>query len=348
MSADLQCRFYRDEDVPGIVDVLRLCFDDWAKRENPLDYWNWKYRSTPLGSLVALVKVDDVIAGTGHRLRYTIKVGDHVLRSQHGDDFATHPDFRGRGVFTKVLNLLEDERRKDGRGFIYTITTNPIVVKDNLKRGRFDFPQPLVHMILVNKAKSGTQAGIYLLGGLNRIAGKYSAPPIRHGDYVIDAVTGFDSSLDAFYERVKGSYDFIVERNREFLNWRYGDRRGGEFLIEQAKRGDDLLGYVVLEKRERDRISEGYVADLLAEDVDVAASLLKDGLKTLQDLGVGTFHYRAVKNHPYLGIMRRYGFVAAPRMIDMHVLCQFDEPEEAEPLLQAAPGRLYFNYGDYF
>ncbi len=224
-------------------------------------------------------------------------------------------------------------------------------MKDNIKMGRFDLPQPLLHMILVKQARSGTQAGLYLYGGLKRLtkSPSHAASSKPHGDYLIETIREFNGASDTFYERIKDSYNFIVERNKEFMNWRYCDIRGGRFLIKQAKRGDDVLGYIILEVKTKGENSEGYIIDMLAEDDEVATSLLKDGINSLAVLGVGTFNYRVVKNHPYQKISEKLGFVAPPNVIDMHVYCQFDNAEEAkETLLATEPGSIHFNYGDYF
>jgi len=52
MSEDIEMRPYRDGDEEGIVELLQLSFPFWAKRENALQTWKWKFVNNPLNIMV--------------------------------------------------------------------------------------------------------------------------------------------------------------------------------------------------------------------------------------------------------------------------------------------------------
>ncbi len=51
----------------------------------------------------------------------------------------------------------------------------------------------------------------------------------------------------------------------EYLNWRYSDRRGGDYILKEAIEGERALGYVVLRVNGyQEKYPVGYIVDLLA------------------------------------------------------------------------------------
>ena len=61
----------------------------------------------------------------------------------------------------------------------------------------------------------------------------------------IKKISAFDERIDEFWKIVNDNHDFILERGREYLNWRYCDFRAGEFIVEQAEEDGKILGYIV-------------------------------------------------------------------------------------------------------
>jgi hypothetical protein len=53
--------------------------------------------------------------------------------------------------------------------------------------------------------------------------------------------------VDDLWRQVSNRHDFIVERRRDYLNWRYLDPSAGQYVIKQAESDEGrLLGFCVL------------------------------------------------------------------------------------------------------
>jgi hypothetical protein len=148
------------------------------------------------------------------------------------------------------------------------------------------------------------------------------------------------------------AYHFIIEKNREYLNWRYCDPRSnikGRYLIKQIEQDDEILGFIVLEIRNKDDYSEGYVVDLLAlpDRMDVARRLLEVSCLFFRDSGINVVHYRVVKNHPYQGLFSEQGFIDVPSKLHLSYK-MFYHKEKMQIIENSKPIQIHFNYGDYY
>jgi hypothetical protein len=94
----IEYRKYRPGDEAGIVALLKKSFPKWSRRS--VDYWRWKYTSSPLGASVHVAVDGDKIVSVICNLAFYIKVGDQIMMGHYGDDTATDSDYRGRGLYT--------------------------------------------------------------------------------------------------------------------------------------------------------------------------------------------------------------------------------------------------------
>jgi hypothetical protein len=118
----------------------------------------------------------------------------------------------------------------------------------------------------------------------------------------------FNPQIDTFWGKARGHYNYALERNSLYLNWRYTDPRAGKFVIKQAVEGDQILGYVILESKKEGGYSEGYISDLLASPNrdDVADTLMAEACSYFDRLNINSINFWVAKNHPYLGIAERH------------------------------------------
>jgi hypothetical protein len=96
----------------------------------------------------------------------------------------------------------------------------------------------------------------------------------------IETVDRFDERIDAFCEEASQAFDFISIRGADALNWRYADRRAGDFTIRLVTEDQRIVGFSVL------RVSNGagHIADIMAlpgRD-DVIAALGRDAARRLR------------------------------------------------------------------
>jgi hypothetical protein len=362
LSVDIIKKFYSEGDEIEIIELLNLCFREWKQYKDPLNYWKWKWLDVPNGATIVIVKKDEKIIAVSHRMYPYVKVGDSELMSGYGDDFATHPDYRVKGLFKELQNFTEAEGEKRGCKLIVSVNSNPITIKNNIKRGRLLLPYKIEHMVLIKDVRLHFQkAGIkhskifYLIFSilkiLNKISSKFSSFNSNVQDIgVVSRSSHFDDRYDVFWNKIKGSYKLINVKDKQFLNWRYADKRGGNYLIYEVADGSELLGYTILEVRDKEGYKSGNIMELLSLPgrEDVLITLINALKAEIPGLGINSLNFKTTSKSASK-LLESLGLIRMPYTKDFQAMYGFFESDvEKDAFLSARSDEIYFGYGNYF
>ena len=106
-------------DVPAIVDLLRLSLGDVSTTKSAA-YWAWKHVHNPFGpSRVLLAEADGILVGVRAFMQWRWTDGRREYTALRAVDTATHPGYRGQGIFKKLTLALIDLRTRAGDDFIF-------------------------------------------------------------------------------------------------------------------------------------------------------------------------------------------------------------------------------------
>lgn len=188
--------------------------------------------------------------------------------------------------------------------------------------------------------------GASFLNSLRSIASNISAP--ANNDVTIERVEPFDEGIDRFCAAILSQHDYIVRRDVDFLNWRYCDPRAGDFIVNIAEEGDEVLGLLVLRvNKYREDYPVGLIVELLVLEGrdDVYHLLISNALEYLEGMGVNIVVSEAVKNHPSERMLTAHGFVDS--RIPLQIFCNpFSMAEDFSKFKDMSPSRVYYSYGD--
>ena len=107
------------EDLSAIITLLRLSLGE-GSTEKSEDFWRWKHVDNPFGPSPVLVADDNGrIAGVRAFMRWTWQSRERSYRALRAVDTATHPDYRGQGIFKKLTLQLISECLEEGDDFIF-------------------------------------------------------------------------------------------------------------------------------------------------------------------------------------------------------------------------------------
>ncbi len=312
-------RPYLPGDEEEIIPLLKLVFGDWRD----LDFWDWMYNDNLLKMDLHCVGVagDGEIVGASLSLPLKVKIGGQTILSTYGSDACVHPDHRRRGIYGRLNDCKRELRERMGVRFHYSHTFNPIVYESHFKtygRDQWRFPISYYNRIedidthlRANKVeraflkKLGFTA-VKALNNLRGLGGRVRAEGVR-----VSEMKRFDGRFEGFWQRISDHYNFILERSRKYMNWRYCDPRAGDYLIKGAEDGDGVSGYVVLKLDRGSDYPTGRIMDLLALPgrLDVVDALVSDALGYFSDEGVNFVQCLFLRNHPYGGVLKRHGFL---------------------------------------
>ena len=122
------------DDTP---EILNLISTSYQRQNGPssLGYWLWKHEQNPFGVSPCLVATSDGrIVGVRVFLRWVWCSGDRTVRAVRAVDTATLPEWRGRGIFSRLTMRLVEQMQDEGVRFIYN-TPNGKSMPGYLKMG---------------------------------------------------------------------------------------------------------------------------------------------------------------------------------------------------------------------
>jgi len=329
LKKEYEVRPYQPGDEEQIVELLELVFDGWPHLNlncSPLDHWLWKYRENPLKNTQMFVgERNNRIIGTSFSVLRRIKIGNRGVLCAQGADNAIHPDFRRMGISKKLFNLKFEHGEENEMPIIYWCTENPILIKyySRTPKTNIKFPFPLSFLVRIRDIGLHLRMmpiertwllriGFHIVKGLNDVRNIFSRSVSKKKDLQISEISRFDDRIDKLWYETKDHYCFIVERTREYLNWRYCDSRGGDYIVKIAVEDELILGYSVLRiNRYQKKYTVGYVVDLVTLPIrhDVVSALVSDAVKYFDSQNVNIILYLGVKYHFYERIFKRHGFL---------------------------------------
>ena len=350
-------RGYKNGDEDGILQLIQLAFK-WGDKK----YWNWRYRDNPAG-IGRIWLADDFGKIVGHyaMIPVKMKIGDETVTSSLSADIVTHPDYRRQGIFETLARKAYAEAGKEGEHILCAFPNEfsyPGFIK---KIGWFEvcrlntFVKPLnlenaLKRYLNNRLLRKFCASI----GNSIINSFYRTKKSPEVDgLTITRVSSFDDRIDDFWNRVSNDYDIIVERKKEYLNWKYvevplfTDFSNTNFVIYVAEKEGQICGYVILKcKKQRDLLS-GCIYDLIAplDQEEVISCLISKAIEYFKGEKVDLILCGMIADKTYYTIFKKNGFIPSRIIIKKHFCVYSSHPEISRVHLKN-PKHYFIQIGD--
>jgi hypothetical protein len=232
-------RSSRDTDEDGIRSLFRASFDKDLSHEE----WLWKYRESCFGSASSVAIEDNRIVAHygGFKLRFYAK--GEIYNGYQGCDVMTHPEYRAKRFARKgiIVRTAEAFYRTHPMEFIYGFPPERHARLMTLQLG---FEEPRFVSVL-RKLRSDFSP---LSSRLWKVSSGWQE--IRPAD------------IDRLWLKTRDSFGLTIEKNAQYLLWRYRDNPRGRYEIISARRAlfGDVRAFAVIMEAE----NVLYILDLLA------------------------------------------------------------------------------------
>jgi len=313
MSAELHLRPASNGDRDEILALLRQSLGDGGAGKDP-ESWSWKHEASPFGPSPMLVaEVDGGLVGLRAFSRWAWRSNGRELRAVRAVDTATHPSWRGHGVFSQLTLTLADRLARENVAFVFN-TPNAESMRGYLKMGwRHVTRVPLwVRPVRLGRlprlvAAIGRRGGSDTNTNAPQTVGSFAAVDDLLRDPRLPALLAHDE--------MEPEPRLRTARTLAYLRWRYADiprlryhalwtldgnaqaavvfraklRRGlvevlvSEVLVSPG-RGGECLGAALL-RTLCDRAEGDYVTACGADGTGEAAALRRAGFVRLPRLG---------------------------------------------------------------
>jgi len=259
-------------DRPAILDLIATSYDRENRSPSP-DYWHWKHEENPFGVSPCLVaESNGHLVGVRVFLRWNWYSETRCIRTARAVDTATHPDWRGKGVFSRLTMRLVEQMQQEGVSFIYN-TPNGESMPGYLKMGW----APVTRIPLwIRPTRVVELAGRMVRGT------RASAPVLD--EFGTAAQVMNDPRLPAFLADITPDDErYHTAHTAGYLRWRYRDVPGISYCARLETAGD-AGALVIARGRIRGRLREVTISELLVtpstRGTRIAGALLSELLRT--------------------------------------------------------------------
>jgi GNAT superfamily N-acetyltransferase len=251
---ELLLRRATDEDRPGIIKLCRASLG-WEEGDPNESFFAWKHDENAFGPSPSWVAEapDGSLAGLRVFLRWRFRDGaGRALQAVRAVDTATHPDWQGKGIFTKLTLGALPDLQADGIDLVFN-TPNDKSRPGYLKMGWSE----------VGKVPVGVRFGG--LGTLRTVARARTAAEMWSeesavGESAVDVLAD-TAAVQRLLDSCAPEGRITTDRSPAYLQWRY---RFDPLRYRAVLVGDSIEdGLVILRLRRRGPALECAVCEVL-------------------------------------------------------------------------------------
>jgi GNAT superfamily N-acetyltransferase len=327
-------------------DGVRRLWETVYGMPRSLDSLRWLYQENPAGAC-RLWLAEDPTTGEIVAVRpvfpWRIRVRRRDLLVGQAGDAMTHPDFRGRGIFSALVRVAWAELRDRDVPFSFSFSNagslsvyKKIVIDGRPRAGTHEVLrfQRLVYPLSLQLVRLRMPALCRrLLLGLDA-----ASRPLQRlrlalpGRMSVSSVHRFGEEFDELWTRTADEYGLLTVRDSRYLNWRYVDPPSGRFQVLALRVRGELVGYVVFDV---DADDNGSIADIFGlPSPEIIAALLRAALAAMLEAGCIKASIWVATQNPFLSAIRACGFLPRSEYFPMAVH-RYGDGREADAALDA-------------
>lgn len=254
-QAELKLRRATDHDRPAIIELCRSSLG-WHADDPNEAFFAWKHDENPFGSSPTWVAEDGAgqVVGLRAFLRWRYRRPDgSTFDAVRAVDTATHPEWQGRGIFTRLTLGAVDDLRANGVDCVFN-TPN-----DKSRPGYLKMGWKQVGKVPVSVRITGVKSTSKLAGA--RTAAEMWSKESSVGHPASEVFADHDQ-VRALLACTRPTGRLATDHTPEYLHWRY---RFGPLKYRVVGLGSDLDdGLVVFRARRRGTAVEATICEVLA------------------------------------------------------------------------------------
>ena len=312
---------YNHDDLDKLVDLIKENYGDIEIANK--EFLIWQYELNPDGKAIIKLAVDNInnaVVGHCAVIPVSLKVGNEVIKGTLAINTLTKKEYRGQGIFTKLVLALHDKCREMNLAFTYNFP-NPNSYPGYIKKIKsVELGRVPLLIKYIKKKKAITEK-------LERFM-SYLIAPVQYFFKLkserLDTIMVYEinnnnvSDMDLLWEKVKDNYKIMEVRNASFVKWRYLDIPLRKYKILCVKEDGEVQGYIVGICKEVKGIKFGMIVDFITNVNNAKAGhlLIKHLLRHLSEQGAEFSGVLMQKHAKEYGLLKKSGFYKCPKFLE--------------------------------
>lgn len=311
MGDDILIRPADASDSPEILKLLSVSLGDTGSIPRSPEYWHWKHESNPFGPSAALVaEADGRLVGLRMFMRWTWTSAEKKILAVRAVDTATHPDWQGRGIFTRLTLKLVERMDAEGVSFVFN-TPNAQSLPGYIKMGWSSLGR-ISLLILPLRPWS-------MLRALAKPRQGDDQPMASEAERNLGGQNVADFFREPAMEDLLENFAVVDPRlstplSESYLRWRYLEIPEFEYRVDWVKKGSDAA-VVFSRLRPRGELLELRLCQLIVGCTRASIRLARDLLRGLAHSTCADYVAAlGAPRSPERRALIRAGFFPAPRL----------------------------------
>ncbi len=314
-------------------EQLQDYIDAFEKNGSPkqIEKLQWTHFQNPLKtSLVSLTYTEkDEVASIYAAMPIYFKIGNSITKACQSLDTLTDVNHRGKGLFVKSADRIYKRSIDEGFSLVYGFPNGNSVHGFTKKLNwKLLDPVPFLFKPLKTgyflKKIMGKKIGDLL--NFNIVSSKKIH--LAENEQLME-IEKFSKESDVLWEKFSSNFQISIQRNANYLNWRFVEKPYENYKRYGFYRDGNLLGFIVFINKAKHSGNIGYVMELivLPNETEAGKKLLQlalnDFIKNKVDVILSwCFHFS-----PNFKLYKSKGF--------------YDLPEKLKPI------ELHFGYANF-
>ena len=307
------------------IEELRRSFEvpsaGKLRRSISANYYNWKLIKNYINSGILHVaeiegKVVGMVSITPKSILYK---GKKINSGELGDCFI-NPQHNQKGMFYSLLTSTKDAAHNKEVEFLYG-TPNSAALPGEIKAGYEIIPSSnIFNLVYPIKASSILSEKIYF-----QLIGKLLGPIISiyfrilrlinysrfwNPKVTIELISEFPEEINALFNKNICSYDWIIERNKPYFDWRFTNNPD-DYSMFLVKIDNNIIGYFITKLGTWGKLKIGYIADYYFDHhyLKTYPSVMDHILSSFGDYNIDMISMWVSTDSPFYRTAKKYGFL---------------------------------------
>jgi GNAT superfamily N-acetyltransferase len=259
VTSAITTRPFADADESEVLELLGRTLGGGPAGRRPSEFFRWKHFDNPFGrSFMLLAEADGRIVGLRAFMRWQFRVAGGDVTAVRAVDTATHPDYQGVGVFSRLTRAALEAL--DGQVDLVFNTPNDASRPGYLKLGWREVGRAPVAIRVCRPVRFALSLG--------RPADRLPARPAVAADPASRVLERAEEVERLLAQLRPEDRRFHTPRDLGYLRWRYGAAPLLGYVGVVEEEGGHLRGLALFRVRPRGRLWEATVAEVLVADGD--------------------------------------------------------------------------------
>lgn len=306
----------------------------------PIEEYQWQYLDVPSRECFVQFVIDErtplhKLAAVVACFALPFKLGDERGLGVQTNNVMTDEKYRGQGLFFNSVAQTLKYFKTTSLDFAYGFgnsQSGPTYVN------RFGWKELSPVPLLIKPLRANYF--IERLGLPSWMARKLPTIPLTRysrikldGRHKIDRRLAFDESFDALWQVVSSDIGVAVQRDRQFLNWRFATRPASDYRMLALRKAEELLAYVIYGQQHKHGGSIGYILEYLHHPAHEEAGrmLLRQAGDELRRQGCDAILAWSYDHSPNYTSFRECNFFPLPEKLRPSRVFMAADPIKAGP-----------------